>query len=199
MQEAQAWLTALSPAVLYLVLALVAAAENVFPPIPADTVVAFGAFLAARGRGTLAGAFLATWAGNLVGAMAMYAAGRRFGAEPLERRLGRGGAATRLHAFYARHGALALFASRFLPGVRALVPPFAGAVRLPATRTAFVIGSASAIWYGAISVLAYRVGADWSVLEAKMLQWQRTLIVSAAVVLLLGVIVWLARRRRMTA
>ncbi|NUQ20388.1 MAG: DedA family protein, partial [Gemmatimonadaceae bacterium] len=42
-------LTALRPAVLYLVLALVAAVENICPPIPADTVVAFGAFLAARG------------------------------------------------------------------------------------------------------------------------------------------------------
>ena len=189
-------LAALPPAVLYLVLALVAAVENVFPPIPADTVVAFGAFLAARGQATLAGAFLATWAGNLAGAMAMYAAGRRFGAERLERRLGSGGAAARLHAFYERRGALALFVSRFLPGIRALVPPFAGAARLPAGRTALVIGSASAIWYGVITFLAYRVGADWATLQARMAQAQRGLVIGAAVVAVLAIAVWLLRRRR---
>ena len=192
-------LTALPAAVLYLVLGLVAAIENVFPPAPADTVVAFGAFLAARGQATLAGAFLATWVGNLAGAMAMYAAGRRFGAERLERRLGNGGAAARLHEFYARRGALALFVSRFLPGIRALVPPFAGAARLPAGRTAIIIGGASAIWYGVIIILAYRIGADWATLQAKMAQWQRGLVIAAAIAAVVGATIWLLRRRRSVA
>ncbi|HEX2780998.1 MAG TPA: VTT domain-containing protein [Gemmatimonadaceae bacterium] len=196
MQGVLDWLTALPPAVLYLVLALVAAVENVFPPVPADTVVAFGAFLAARGQATLAGAFLATWLGNLAGAMAMYAAGRRFGAERLERRLGNGGAAARLHQFYAHRGALALFVSRFLPGIRALVPPFAGAARVPAARAAAIIGGASALWYGGITFLAYRVGADWSTLQARMAQWQRALFIGAGAIAAVGVVVWLLRRRR---
>lgn len=196
MQGVLDWLTALPPAVLYLVLALVAAVENVFPPVPADTVVAFGAFLAARGQATLAGAFLATWLGNLAGAMAMYAAGRRFGAERLERRLGNGGAAARLHQFYAHRGALALFVSRFLPGIRALVPPFAGAARVPAARAAAIIGGASALWYGGITFLAYRVGADWSTLQARMAQWQRALVIGAGAIAAVGVVVWLLRRRR---
>lgn len=192
-------LTALRPAVLYLVLALVAAVENIFPPIPADTVVAFGAFLAARGEATLAGALLSTWAGNLAGAMGMYAAGRRFGASRLERRLGGGSAAARLHAFYERRGFLALFVSRFLPGIRALVPPFAGAARVPAGRAALIIGSASAIWYGIVVLLAYRVGADWPTLQAKMAQWQRGLFIGAGVVAVAIAAIWLVRRRRTVA
>lgn len=192
----QDWLTALPPAVLYLVLAVVAAIENVFPPIPADTVVAFGAFLAARGHATLAGAFLATLGGNVAGAMGMYAAGRRYGAESLERRLAAGGSAKRLQDFYGRYGAAALFISRFLPGVRALVPPFAGALRLPAWRVLLILGSASAIWYGAITVIAYRVGADWPTIEAKMRVWQHGLVVGAAVLAVVGVGTWLVLRRR---
>ena len=54
----------------------------------------------------------------------------------------------------------ALFLSRFIPGVRALVPPFAGAFRLPLIRSMVVMGVASGIWYGIISYLAFRVGAD---------------------------------------
>lgn len=196
MQGVLDWLTALPPAVLYVVLGVVSAIENVFPPIPADTVVAFGAFLAARGHATLAGAFLATLGGNLAGAMGMYAAGRHFGAERLQRRLAAGGSARRLEKFYGRYGALALFVSRFLPGVRALVPPFAGALRLPAWRVLLILGSASAIWYGLITVLAYRVGADWETLQAKMREWQHVLLIGALIVALIGVGAWLIVRRR---
>ena len=199
MDSVLAWLTALPPAVLYLVLAGIAAVENVFPPVPADTVVAFGAFLAARGDATLVGAFLSTWAGNLAGAMAMYGAGRRFGADRLERRLGGGSAAARLHSFYERRGALALFVSRFLPGIRALVPPFAGAARVPPARAALIMGSASAIWYGAIVYLAYHVGADWGALQARMAQWQRAFFIGAAAIAVLFVVVWVVRRRRRIA
>ena len=190
------WLTALPPAVLYLVLAIVAAVENVFPPIPADTVVAFGAFLAARGHATLAGAFLATLGGNTAGAMGMYAAGRRFGADRLARRLDAGGSAKRLQEFYGRYGVVALFVSRFLPGVRAVVPPFAGALRLPAWRVFLILASASAVWYGAITIIAYRVGADWPTLQAKMRAWQHGLVIGAAVVTVIGLGTWLVMRRR---
>ena len=196
MQGVLDWLTALPPAVLYLVLAVVSAIENVFPPIPADTVVAFGAFLAARGHATLAGAFLSTLGGNLAGAMGMYSAGRHFGAARLEQRLAKGGSAKRLEDFYGRYGALALFVSRFLPGVRALVPPFAGALRLPAWRVLLILGSASAIWYGMITVLAYRVGADWATLQAKMREWQHALLIGATIVAVIGVAAWLIIRRR---
>ena len=196
MQGVLDWLTALPPAVLYLVLGVVAAIENVFPPIPADTVVAFGAFLAARGPATLAGAFLATLGGNIAGAMGMYAAGRRFGAERLAQRLAAGGSSKRLQDFYGRYGAVALFVSRFLPGVRALVPPFAGALRLPAWRVLLILGTASGIWYGAITMIAYRVGADWPTLQAKMRAWQHVLVIGAAVVAVIGLGVWLIRRRR---
>ena len=125
MQGVLDWLTALPPAVLYLVLAIVAAVENVFPPIPADTVVAFGAFLAARGHATLAGAFLATLGGNTAGAMGMYAAGRRFGAERLARRLDAGAVSvkgkTNEHmGFVGREEGLACIAvATLLPGAGA--------------------------------------------------------------------------------
>ena len=189
------WLAGLPPLLLYLALAVVAAIENVFPPVPADTVVAFGSFLAARGEGTLLGAFLSTWIGNVAGAMAMYWAGRRWGAERLERRLDKGGRSQRLHDLYTRYGIGALFVSRFLPGIRALVPPFAGAARLPAGRALAVMGAASAIWYGIVTWLAYRAGSDWEALQRSMGRWSGRLVLAAVVVVAIGVVIWIVRRR----
>ena len=202
MNELLAWLTDLPVGALYTVLGIIAAVENVFPPVPADTVVAFGSFLAARGQGSLGGVFLVTWLGNIGGAMAMYAAGRHFGAERIERRLaGRHAesAEARLHALYGRFGMAALFVSRFLPGVRALVPPFAGALRLPAWRVAIIMGVASAIWYGVVAYVGFTVGEDWQAVMATIKRYGAWIAAGATVVALVGLAVWWLRRRRAAA
>src|SRR6187399_1709600 len=110
-----AWLTGLPLAVLYPVMAVAAAIENVFPPIPADSIVALGSWLAARGEGSVMGAFLATWIGNVGGAAAMYYVGRQHGAGWMHRRfpaLGSDRNEKRLEAMYGRYGILALVVSR---------------------------------------------------------------------------------------
>jgi membrane protein DedA with SNARE-associated domain len=193
------WLTSLPLAALYLALAAVAAAENFFPPLPADTVVALGSFLAARGEGTPFAAFLATWLGNVGGALVMYVLGRRYGARRLEQRLmGDKGprAEARLRALYGRYGVAALFVSRFIPGVRALVPPFAGALRIPAGRAALAIGGASAVWYGIVSYVGFRAGADWRQLSALIARDGKWIAIAAGAVAIAGGAIWWFRTRR---
>jgi membrane protein DedA with SNARE-associated domain len=196
------WLTGLPTGLLYIALGAVAAAENFFPPIPADTIVALGSFLAARGKGSAFGACLAVWIGNVGGAMVMYALGRRYGAERLERRLmGAKGpsAERRLHALYGKYGIGALFVSRFIPGVRALVPPFAGALRVPPARAALAMGTASAIWYGVVSYLGFRAGADWEALKVLIARDGLALAIAALIIIAIGGIVWWLRSRRTSA
>jgi membrane protein DedA with SNARE-associated domain len=200
-QDLLAWLSGLPPAALYVALAVVSAAENLFPPLPADTVVAFGAFLAARGQATLLGAFFATWFGNVAGALVVYMLGRRYGAKYAHRwmaRFGGGANQGRLEAMYARRGILALFLSRFIPGLRALVPPFAGALRVPPVRAALAIAVASAIWYGIVTVIAYRVGSDWATLQARLRGAGATAALIAGSAAILAVGWYLIRRRRST-
>lgn len=197
MQAVFDWLSGLPSVALYASLAFTAALENFFPPFPADTVVAFGSFLAARGRGTVVGSFLATWFGNVAGAMAMYWLGRRYGEQWLTNRLGGGDAARdRLAALYGRHGLWALCLSRFLPGVRALVPPFAGAARLPAGRTALAMAAASGVWYGAITYLAFQVGSSWEELSARVSSWGKAVGIAAAILAAVVLAWWWVRRRR---
>jgi membrane protein DedA with SNARE-associated domain len=193
------WLTSLPVAALYLAIGVAAAIENVFPPLPSDVIVAIGAFIAARGHGTALGAFLATWIGNVGGAAVMYYVGRRFGADRLDKRMlgERSGAAeARVQALYGKYGLVALFLSRFLPGVRAIVPPFAGALRIPFVRALAPMALASAIWYGAISYLGFSVGADWHRLSARIQQYGRIMAIAAAVIVGLGALVWWFRSRR---
>ena len=199
MQEALDWLSGLPPFALYAALAVVAALENIFPPLPADTVVAFGAFLAARGHATLVGAFLATWLGNVSGALLVYALGRRYGASFAQRWLKRFGSEQneqRLERMYAQRGIAALFLSRFIPGVRALVPPFAGAVRVPALRATLAIAVASGIWYGIVTWIAYNVGSDWDALQARLASAGMTAALVAGGIAVLAVAWYVLRKRK---
>jgi membrane protein DedA with SNARE-associated domain len=197
------WLSTLPVATLYAVIGLVAAIENIIPPFPSDVVVAFGSFVVAQGKvGSMLGVFLVTWLGNVGGALLVYATGRRYGAERLERRLAGKHAESRdakIRRLFDRYGMIAIFLSRFVPGVRAIVPAFAGALRLSVPWTTVMIATASAIWYGLITLVAYRVGADWERLRGTVSQYTTMAAIIAGVILVLGLAVWwLARSRQKT-
>ena len=193
------WLSALPEAALLPAMALAAALENIFPPFPADVVVALGGILAARGGISPWPAFLAVWAGNVAGAMLMFALGRRFGAEWIARKfhLATSGAADRrFEGWYKRAGVAGLFLSRFIPGVRAIVPPVAGAMKLPIVSTMLAVATASAIWYGGITWLAFRAGANWELVMRTVTRYGRWAALGAGVLILIGGAAWFVRRRR---
>ena len=133
--------------------------------MPSDVAVALGAFLSNRGLTRPLLVFLFTWSANLIGAAAVYLAARRYGrrlfASPTGRRLLAPRSLAVIEREYLRLGTAGIFVSRFLPGIRAVVPPFAGLVGLGALRTFVPIGIASAIWYGGITFLGAVIGAKW--------------------------------------
>ncbi len=144
----------LPPILIYLTLGLGAALENVFPPIPADTFVLLGGFLASAGAGKAGWVFVSTWTANVGSALVVYRLGHVYGRPFFEhgwgRRLLSGRQLELLGTFYARWGTLAIFFTRFLPGFRAVVPVFAGVTHRRFGEVALPIAAASALWYGAL-------------------------------------------------
>ncbi len=162
--------------------------------------MALGAFLAHRGVTTPGTVFLLTWVANCLGAMAVYLVSYRYGPAFTEGRLGRRlitpGAVVAIEREYARFGIAGIFVTRFLPGVRAVVPAFAGLVRLHPAKALVPICVASALWYGAIILLAAKVGDEWATISSWLAGVNRGLGVAALMALVI-VGVLLVRRRRM--
>jgi membrane protein DedA with SNARE-associated domain len=195
------WLGQLPLGTLYIAIGVISAIENIFPPFPADAAVAFGSFLAARGAASPYTTFLVSWFGNFVGASVMYYVGRRFGSSAFMTRLERWAGADaeqRLMKLYGRYGIPALFISRFLPAVRAVVPPFAGAMRLPPLPVALCVAGASGIWFAIITFIAFRAGSNWETLYATIVRSGKIIGFSASglVVLVAGILYVRYRRRR---
>jgi membrane protein DedA with SNARE-associated domain len=193
------WLLTLPPSTLLPAMALLAAAENIFPPIPADLLIALGAFIAARNDASPIPAFLCVLIGNVAGAMAMYAAGRRYGASWTERRFhlkSKESADDKLSRLYERYGLISLAIGRFIPGVRAVVAPFAGALRAPVLGTIAAITLASGSWYGLVTWAAFNAGSNWEELVRTLGRMGRvTALMAVALIVAIG-LAWYWRRRR---
>lgn len=148
----------LSPALVYTIIGILASTENVFPPIPADTAVALGAFLSTVSNISAWAVFGVTWAANVASAAGVYVAartvGRSFFTGRLGRRLLQPEAMVRIERLYERHGTWGIFLSRFIPGVRGVIPPFAGVAGLGAVRALVPMIVASGIWYGVLTFVA---------------------------------------------
>lgn len=192
------WLSTLPQGALLSSMALLAAVENIFPPIPADVLVGFGGFLAARAKQSPLPAFFSVWLGSVAGAALMYRLGSLLGTRRIEARHRldpTGTADQRVREWYARFGTLAIFLSRFVPGVRAVVPPLAGSLRLKPLPVLTAIAAASGLWYGAITWLAFRAGNNWDALKASLgnLGWGSAAL--GGLGLLVIVLVWWYTRR----
>lgn len=192
-------LAALPPWLLLILLGAGSALENIVPPLPADTVVLLGAFLAARGVASPWTVFLVTWGANVASAFLVYGIARRKGMAFFRRGWGRILLNRRqiawLRGFHAKWGVPAIFFSRFLPGVRAVVPVFAGVARQPFRSVAIPLATASAVWYGALVVAGTMAGRNLEVILAALQDINRILLFVALALAGLAGWAWLRSRR----
>jgi len=193
------WLARLPTTPTYLVLMALSALENVFPPVPADVAVALGAFLARRGEVSVVPLGILCWLANTASSAAMYRFARSHGAAFFRKGWGRLVMSPQvmdaLEEAYARWGTAGIFVSRFLPGLRAAVPPFAGVAGFPALKALVPAALASAIWYAFLATAGYSLAANWQDVKALVTSANRVL-GTLAVVATTAVLVWIWRRSR---
>jgi membrane protein DedA with SNARE-associated domain len=193
------WVSGLPTAAIYLVLAALSSVENIFPPVPADVAVVFGAFLSRRGLVSAPLLGVVCWLANTASAAGMYflarARGKRFFARGWAAKLLPPAAIRELERVYRKHGMVGIFVSRFLPGLRAAVTPFAGVVDLSPARALIPAAAASAIWYAFLVAVGASLGRNWEAAQRLLGSTNRILgIVGAVTAVLAGLWIW--RRRR---
>jgi membrane protein DedA with SNARE-associated domain len=164
-------LNALPDALIYLLLGLSAFVENLFPPIPGDTITVFGAFLVGVGKLNFFGVYLATTAGSLLGFLALFwlagMLGRRFFIEKDFRFL-KAEKIMKAESWFNTYGSLLIGLNRFLPGVRSAISIAAGLARFPLHWVGFLALLSCAVWNLIWILLGQTLGKNWDVVEARM-------------------------------
>ncbi len=184
----------LDPAWLYVALFVCAYIENIFPPIPGDTVTVFAAYLVGRSSQNIAGILLATTAGSSAGFMTYYALGRLIHPEYFTSKNFRflpASSIERAGKWFRRFGYWVILLNRFLSSFRAVISLVAGMYRLPWLRV-FILSCISCfIWNGMLIWAGYLLGSNWPLIEHIMAQYSRALLL----VVVLLVAIWFVRRK----
>lgn len=143
--------------------------------------------------------FFLTWAANVGSGAAVYALARRHGHLISTGFMGKHiftpNTVAHIEEQYRKHGVYGIFLSRLLPVWRAVVMPFAGISRVPPWKALLPMALASAAYYGTLTYVVSRLGTN---LDDVLSIVKRTNSVLAAVagILIVGVAIWIVRRRR---
>jgi len=182
----------------YTLLFLSAFVENLFPPVPGDTVTVFGAYLVGRGALALWPVIWATFSGSTLGFAGLFLLGRMLGRGALMRLswVQRSGERlARAERLCRRRGVLVVVANRFLPGLRSVVSITVGLLRmpvwqvLPATMLSIFAWNGLLIWAGLLA------GEHWQTVIAHLERYNQVFGgVLAAVGIFIGI--WWVRRRK---
>jgi membrane protein DedA with SNARE-associated domain len=182
----------------YAAIFLVVVLGNVGLPVPEETVLTIGGYLAWQGKLRLGLVVMVATLSAVVGDNMAYWLGRRYGQRVLHRMMA---AAPRrvewARQFVARHGMLAVFLARFVTGLRFMAGPIAGSTGLGPGRF-FVANLLGAVVYAPVVVGAgYAVGYG---LGDHIERLRRAAGIAEEIVLIglvaAAVVVWVARARR---
>jgi membrane protein DedA with SNARE-associated domain len=178
--------------------------ESAFVPIPSEVVVPLGGVLAAQGHVALWQVVVVATVANLVGSLIIYAVGY-YGGRRLVVRYGRYVRIKEHHletadSWFERRGALAVFVTRMLPGVRSLISLPAGVSRMPIGSFSLYTTLGSIPWNLALAYLGYLFGENWTQLERYLRRGDLIIIaLGVCAVLVLLALAWWHRRRTRAA
>jgi membrane protein DedA with SNARE-associated domain len=147
--------------------------ENVFPPIPSEVIMPLAGFMATQDRLSLLGAIVAGTLGSVLGALPLYYLGHKIGDERLKAFADRHGRWLTLsredldHAKqgFDRHGGLAVFLCRLVPGIRSLISIPAGIEGMSLALFLLYTTLGAGLWTALLTLAGYGLGANFRQVE----------------------------------
>jgi len=158
------WVGELPEAMIYALLGFCAFLENLFPPIPGDTITAFGAFLVGSGKLGFAGVYAVTTIGSLAGFLALFQAGSYFGRHFFIERdfwFLKACDIIRAEVWFNRYGYGLILMNRFFPGIRSAIALFGGFSRLRLPIVVLLSLVSAAVWNLIWISMGYALGSNW--------------------------------------
>ncbi|MGW4199620.1 DedA family protein [Streptomyces sp. NPDC004726] len=174
------------------------ALENLFPPLPSEVILPLAGFASSTGQMNLLAALLWTTIGSVVGALALYGVGALLGRErtvaiAAKLPLLKVSDIERTEAWFARHGAKAVFFGRMIPIFRSLISIPAGVERMPLSLFLTLTTLGSAIWNTVFVLAGYALGENWESVAGYVSTYSRGVLVAAVLAVAAFVVVRLRK------
>lgn len=181
---------------IYISLGVSAFVENVFPPVPGDTITAFGAFLVGTKRLSFTGVYLSTTLGSIAGFMTLFWLGRIIGRRFFIERdfwIFKARDITRVEEWFKKFGYLLILLNRFLPGIRSVISISGGFSGLNGFASLLLALLSASIWNLIWIYLGYSLGNNWDIIKEEiaglMVRYNLSILAIAAFILFLFILI----------
>jgi membrane-associated protein len=174
--------------------------ENIGVPVPGETVLLFAGFLAFQGKIHILPAILTAMAGATTGASLGYSLGWYGGPSIVNRFLRRFPRLRKRYddaqKMFLKHGQWAVFAARFITGLRIFAGLVAGVLRMPFLIFLFFSFAGAVCWALVIGYVGFLFGSSWDRLVSFVGHMDRIALVIIGGVAVVLFLVHRVRRRK---
>lgn len=164
----------------YILLFLSAFLENIFPPIPGDTVTVFGAYLVGREVLNFWGVYISTTAGSVLGFMGIYGLAFWLEWKVIEKYQPKWISRTRIdkvEEWFQVYGYWIILFNRFLSGIRSIISLVAGLSKLQTIRVFVLAIISCGLWNAGLIYLGRIIGKNWQVILDFLKVYNRIVII----------------------
>lgn len=184
-------------AVLYFFIFISAIIENLFPPIPGDTITAFGAFLVGTGRLNYIAVFFCSTIGSTIGFFLLFLFGRYLGREFFMKKNYKNfsmESIEKAEQWFQKRGYLIILANRFMPGVRSVISITAGISELKPLPVFLLSLVSAAVWNTIWIHAGFTLGGSWDSVKSKITSLISTYNTAAGILLSAAVIIFIVKK-----
>jgi len=161
--------------------------ENIFPPIPGDTILIFGAYLVGRGDLSFSMAIVTTLLGSVLGFLTLYVVGYKYGRGFMyskQQTWFSPNSLNRVEKLFERWGYGVVLINRFLAGLRSVVGLFSGIGKLNIFKVILLSTLSSLLWNGTLLWLGSTIGENWEQIGVYLKRYNT--VVSIVIVAIVG-------------
>jgi len=175
---------------LYTFLFFSAVVENLFPPIPGDTITVFGAFLVGTGRLNFFIVLTVTTLGSAAGFLLLYMFGafleREFFIEK-DYRFFSAKSIIAAEEWFRKYGYYVVAGNRFLPGIRSVISIASGISGLSPLKVFLYCNISALVWNFIWIYTGYTLGNNWEHVRDKFMSIAGSYNTVAAIILVIAV------------
>jgi membrane protein DedA with SNARE-associated domain len=140
--------------------------ESMVFPVPSEAVMPFAGFLIVTGQFTFTGVIIASTFGSITGSLASYAMGF-YGGKPFIKKFGKFLLLDThdleiTERFFAKHGELTIFISRFIPVIRHMISIPAGLGKMKLWKFVVYTIMGAGLWNAFLAYVGYKLKENWT-------------------------------------
>ncbi|MBT4035202.1 MAG: DedA family protein [Candidatus Marinimicrobia bacterium] len=178
-EQSPAWLV-------FLTVFLASYLENIFPPVPGDTILIFGAYLVGRGDLSFATAMVTTLLGSVLGFLTLYVAGYKYGRGFIyskQQTWFSPSSIKRVEVLFEKWGYGVVLINRFLAGLRSVIGLFSGVGKLNIWKVIILATISSLLWNGTLIWLGSTIGENWELIGVYLKRYNTAVTIIILIIL----------------